>query len=162
PTPTSTTTPPIRSSTPARSVATPPRWRSSSRRPSAAPRTPGWSPPRSISPATATPTPTRTSLFRSSARTGGASTRSTWSPSARLDASLRRLLVMKEQLGLFRRRTVNLDSLGYIVGRRAHRDTALAVSARSLVLVRDSLGLVDSLRAGPRPLAVITFADGNS
>ena len=83
-------------------------------------------------------------------------------PRARLDASVRRLLAMKEQLGLFRRRTVNLDSLGYIVGRRAHRDTALAVSARSLVLVRDSLGLVDSLRAGPRPLAVITFADGNS
>ena len=41
-------------------------------------------------------------------------------------------------------------------------DSELAVSARSLVLVRDSLGLVDSVRAGPRPLAVITFADGNS
>ncbi|HEV8358281.1 MAG TPA: glycoside hydrolase family 3 N-terminal domain-containing protein [Gemmatimonadales bacterium] len=83
-------------------------------------------------------------------------------PRARLDASLRRLLEMKEQLGLFRRRTVNLDSLGAIVGRRAHRDTALAVSARSLVLVRDSLGLVDSLRAGPRQLALVTFADANS
>ena len=83
-------------------------------------------------------------------------------PRARLDSSLRRLLMMKERLGLFKRRTVNLDSLGYIVGRRAHRDTALAVSARALVLVRDSLGLMDSLRAGPRPLAVVTFADGNS
>ncbi len=83
-------------------------------------------------------------------------------PRARLEASLRRVLTAKEKLGLFTRRTVNLDSLGYIVGRRAFRDTALAVSARSLVLVRDSLGLIDSLRAGPRPIGVITYSDGNS
>ena len=81
---------------------------------------------------------------------------------ARLDASLRRILEAKEKLGLFRRRTVNLDSLGYILSRRAHRDTALAVSARSLVLVRDSLGLLDSLRAGPRKVAVVTYVDGNA
>jgi beta-N-acetylhexosaminidase len=81
---------------------------------------------------------------------------------ARLDASLRRVLETKARLGLFRRRTVNLDSLPYMVGRRAHRDTALAVSARSLVLVRDTLGLLDSLRAGPRPLAVVTYADANT
>jgi beta-N-acetylhexosaminidase len=81
---------------------------------------------------------------------------------ARLDASLRRVLEMKAGLGLFRRRTVNLDSLAYTVGRRAHRDTALAVSARALVLVRDTIGLIDSLRAGPRPLAIVTYADGNS
>jgi beta-N-acetylhexosaminidase len=59
---------------------------------------------------------------------------------ARLDASLRRVLTIKAQLGLFRRRSVNLDSIGYIVGRRAYRDTALAVTRRSLVLVRDTLG----------------------
>jgi beta-N-acetylhexosaminidase len=81
---------------------------------------------------------------------------------ARLDASVRRVLEAKAQLGLFRRRTVNLDSLGYIVGRRAYRDTALAVSRRALVLVRDSLGLLDSLRASPRPVAVITYADPNA
>ena len=56
----------------------------------------------------------------------------------RLDASVRRMLEIKARLGLFRRRTVNLDSLPYVVGRRSHRDTALAVSARSLVLVRDT------------------------
>lgn len=81
---------------------------------------------------------------------------------ARLDQSVRRVLEAKEGFGLFRRRTVNLDSVGAVVGRRAHRDTALAVSARALVLVRDSLGLVDSLRAGPRRLAVVTYGDGNS
>ncbi|HEV8150692.1 MAG TPA: glycoside hydrolase family 3 N-terminal domain-containing protein [Gemmatimonadales bacterium] len=81
---------------------------------------------------------------------------------ARLEASVRRVLDAKVRLGLWRRRTVNLDSLGYIVGRRAHRDTALAVSRRALVLVRDSLGLLDSLRAGPRKLAVISYADPNA
>jgi len=80
---------------------------------------------------------------------------------ARLNASVRRVLEAKERLGLFRRRTVNLDSLGYLVGRRAHRDSAFAVSTRALVLVRDSLGLLDSVRAGPRRLAVVTYADAN-
>jgi beta-glucosidase-like glycosyl hydrolase/CubicO group peptidase (beta-lactamase class C family) len=78
---------------------------------------------------------------------------------ARLDASVRRVLTIKAQLGLFRRRSVNLDSIGYIVGRRAYRDTALAITRGALVLVRDTLGLLDSLRASPRPLSVISYAD---
>ena len=81
---------------------------------------------------------------------------------SRLDASLRRMLEIKARLGLFRRRTVNLDSLPTPSGRRAHRDTALAVSGRALVLVRDSLGILDSLRAGPRALTVVTYADAGS
>jgi beta-N-acetylhexosaminidase len=81
---------------------------------------------------------------------------------ARLTSSVRRVLETKERLGLFARRTVNLDKLGEVVGRRASRDSALSVSARSLVLVRDSLGLVDSLRAGPRRVAVVSYADGNT
>ncbi|HTL06322.1 MAG TPA: glycoside hydrolase family 3 N-terminal domain-containing protein [Gemmatimonadales bacterium] len=81
---------------------------------------------------------------------------------ARLDASVRRVLEVKVRLGLLNRRTVNLDSLGYVVGRRAHRDTALAVSRGALVLVRDSLGLLDSLRASPRRLALISYADAQA
>lgn len=81
---------------------------------------------------------------------------------ARLDASLRRVLTIKAQLGLFRRRSVNLDSIGYIVGRRAYRDTALVVTRRSLVLVRDTLGLLDSLRASPRAVSVISYADATA
>ncbi|HEU5217790.1 MAG TPA: glycoside hydrolase family 3 protein, partial [Gemmatimonadales bacterium] len=83
-------------------------------------------------------------------------------PRARLTASVRRVLETKERLGLFTRRTVNLDKLGEVVGRRANRDSAYSVSARSLVLVRDSLGLVDSLRAGPRKVSLVTYADGNT
>jgi beta-N-acetylhexosaminidase len=82
-------------------------------------------------------------------------------PRARLQASVRRMLEIKEKAGLFARRTVSLDSLGYTIGKRAHRDSARAVSARALVLVRDSLGVVDSLRAGPRPLALVSYADAS-
>jgi len=81
---------------------------------------------------------------------------------ARLDASVRRVLQAKTDFGLFRRRTVDLEKVGSVVASRAHRDTALAVSARALVLVRDSLGLMDSLRASPRRVALVSFADGNS
>lgn len=81
---------------------------------------------------------------------------------ARLDQSLRRILEIKERLGLFTRRTVNLDKLAGIVGRRAHRDSALSMSKRAIVLVRDSLGVLDSLRSGPRRIAVITYSDGNA
>ena len=81
---------------------------------------------------------------------------------SRLDASVRRVLDTKDRLGLFRKRTVDLDKLGGIVGRRAHRDSALSMSKRALVLVRDSLGALDSLRAGPRRVAIITYSDGNA
>ena len=81
---------------------------------------------------------------------------------ARLTSSVRRMLETKERLGLFARRTVDLEKLGEVVGRRANRDSAFSVSTRSLVLVRDSLGLVDSLRAGPRRVAVVSYADGNT
>ncbi len=80
---------------------------------------------------------------------------------ARLRVSVRRMLEIKERVGLFRRRTVNLDSLGFTIGRRAHRDSARAVSGRALVLVRDSLGVVDSLRAGPRSLALVSYVDAS-
>jgi len=78
---------------------------------------------------------------------------------ARLDASVRRILEAKHRLGLFKRRTVDLEQLGFVIGSRPHRDTALAVSRRALVLVRDSMGVMDSLRSGPRRLAFVGYSD---
>ncbi len=77
----------------------------------------------------------------------------------RLDSSLYRVLMAKHQLGLFRSRTTDLDAVGTVIGSRAHRDTALSVSRRSVVLVRDSLGLLDSLRTGSRPVTMILYSD---
>lgn len=80
---------------------------------------------------------------------------------ARLDRSVRRLLVLKERAGLFRQRTVSLDRIGEVVGRRAFIDSARAISARALVLVKDRDGVVARLRRAPQDLAVIGFGDGN-
>ncbi len=80
----------------------------------------------------------------------------------RLDASVRRVLEAKFKLGLFKHRAVDLDQLGVVVGNRAHQETALDVSRRSLVLVRDSLGLLDNLRRRPETVAVVLYADSYS
>jgi beta-N-acetylhexosaminidase len=58
-------------------------------------------------------------------------------PRARLDASLRRLLDLKERAGLFQRRTVPLDSVAAVVGRRDFEALADAMAARSLTLVQE-------------------------
>jgi beta-N-acetylhexosaminidase len=81
---------------------------------------------------------------------------------ARLDRSVRKLLAIKERLGLFRRRLVPLDSVPAAVGVRANLAVAGEVAARALVLVRDSLGAVDSLRARPQPVSLILYGDDTS
>ena len=55
----------------------------------------------------------------------------------RIDRSVRRILGAKARLGLHRRRRVGLDALPAVVGTRAHRAVARAVSERSLTLLRD-------------------------
>lgn len=83
-------------------------------------------------------------------------------PEQRLDHSVRRLLELKQRLGLFDRRTVDLDSVGYSVGSRAHGDDARAAAARSLVLLKDSVGTVASLASGPAKIALVTYGEANA
>lgn len=78
----------------------------------------------------------------------------------RLDASVRRVLELKERLGLFEQRLVDLDEVSRVVGHADHRQAALEVSRRSVVLVRDDAGLVERLRAGPRPVTIVAFGEG--
>jgi beta-N-acetylhexosaminidase len=80
----------------------------------------------------------------------------------RLDQSVRRVLELKRRSGLFARRTVPLDSVPEVVGRRAFVETARDIAQRSVVLVADSLGTVDSLRAGHRNATVILYGDENA
>ena len=61
-------------------------------------------------------------------------------PEARLDTSVRRILMSKHRLGLAARRTVDLDSIRALVGREDHRRSADRIAERSITLVRDSLG----------------------
>ena len=78
---------------------------------------------------------------------------------ARLDRSVRRLLEAKARLGLPVRRTVDLDSVRVALGDSATVAAARDAAARSITLVKDSLGLLPlgRLNAGARVLSV-TYA----
>jgi beta-N-acetylhexosaminidase len=80
---------------------------------------------------------------------------------ARLARSVARVLAAKDRLHLFERRTVSLDRIPDVVGRQAFLDTAAAVSARAMVLARDSLGVVERLRQTPGPISLVTFGEAN-
>ncbi|MEO8635411.1 MAG: glycoside hydrolase family 3 N-terminal domain-containing protein [Gemmatimonadales bacterium] len=83
-------------------------------------------------------------------------------PYERLDRSLRRVLELKRQAGLFTRRTVPLDSVPEVVGSRRFLATARDITERSIVLAGDATGTVDSLRAAPRQVALITYGEENA
>jgi len=76
----------------------------------------------------------------------------------RLRSSVARILMVKERLGLFRRRTVRLERIPAVVGRKAFADTARAIAARSMVLVRDS-GVVVRLRLAPAQVTVVSYGE---
>jgi beta-glucosidase-like glycosyl hydrolase len=61
----------------------------------------------------------------------------------RLDRSVRRVLALKQRLGLFEHRAVSLDSVSRIVGSAAHWQAAREVAGRSIVLLKDSSGAPD-------------------
>ncbi|HVF40981.1 MAG TPA: glycoside hydrolase family 3 C-terminal domain-containing protein, partial [Gemmatimonadaceae bacterium] len=74
---------------------------------------------------------------------------------ARLDGSVRRILQAKRDLGLDRRKLVNLDSLRFIVGDTSHHAAARRIAERSITLVKDSLSQVPlTLPATARILSV--------
>ena len=79
--------------------------------------------------------------------------------SARLDASVRRVLEIKRNLGLFERRTVPIDSIARIVGSKTFQDAADDIAQRSLTLVRDSAGTVARLRNTRSRMAIIAYGD---
>lgn len=78
---------------------------------------------------------------------------------SRVDRSVRRVLALKQRLGLFERRTVPLDQVPRVVGNAEHQAVARAVAQRSIVLLKDSAGAVDSLRVGPRRVALVVYGE---
>jgi len=57
---------------------------------------------------------------------------------------------------------VNLDSVGYVVGRKAFQDATRAASAAALVLLRDSTGILDSTASGRRRITMISYGEANA
>ena len=78
---------------------------------------------------------------------------------ARLDASVRRVLEIKRGLGLFAQRTVSLDSIPRIVGSKSFQDAADDLAQRALTLVRDTTGTVARLRKTRSRMALIAYGD---
>lgn len=78
---------------------------------------------------------------------------------SRLDASVRRVLQIKQRLGLFERRTVPLDRIMQTVGMRRWQNAADDIAVRALTLVRDSGNVLRQLRAHRTRLAVVAYAD---
>ena len=78
---------------------------------------------------------------------------------ARLDASVRRMLEIKSGLGLFKRRTVAIDSIARVVGSKAFLDAADGIAQRSLTLVRDTAGTIARLRRTRSRMAIIAYGD---
>jgi beta-N-acetylhexosaminidase len=76
---------------------------------------------------------------------------------ARVDSSVRRVLEIKQRLGLSRRRVVDLDSLRAVVGDTSHLTVAATIAQRAITLAKDSLALVPMQRGttpAPRVLSI--------
>ena len=66
-------------------------------------------------------------------------------PEVRVDRSVRRILRAKEQLGLHRQRTVDLNQVRRVVGVQAHQAVARKVAGRSVTVLKDERGLLPLL-----------------
>jgi len=77
---------------------------------------------------------------------------------ARIDSSVRRILVMKERLGLNRTRLVDLDSVRALVGDSNNVNVARRAAEQSITLAKDSLHLVPLVRTGGGSSRVLTIA----
>jgi beta-N-acetylhexosaminidase len=75
----------------------------------------------------------------------------------RLDRSVERVLRLKVEAGLFRRRTVSLDSIPVVVGQMGFQQSANDIAARSLTLIQE--GPLRDLRQSRQRTAVILYAE---
>jgi beta-glucosidase-like glycosyl hydrolase len=80
----------------------------------------------------------------------------------RLDRSVRRVLEIKRQLGLFQRRTVPLDSIPSIVGRAEFQAEARDMASRSIVMVKDVGGTVHGLKRARPALSLVSYGDDDT
>jgi beta-N-acetylhexosaminidase len=78
---------------------------------------------------------------------------------ARIDQSVRKLLQAKADLGLNRRRTVDLDAVARTVGNRTHQALAREAAERSITVVRDHDGLLPVLPDDDRRVLTIVYTD---
>jgi beta-N-acetylhexosaminidase len=78
---------------------------------------------------------------------------------SRLDSSVIKVLELKRDMGLFGNRLVALDRVQAVVGSKSFEEIARDVTERSIVLVKDSAGTIDTLRARSRPITMVAYGD---
>jgi len=78
---------------------------------------------------------------------------------ARLDASVTRVFAAKSRAGLWGGRGVDLGRVAGVVGTAEHAALAQEIAERTLVLVRDSAGLVPLPPERRRSVVVVTYAE---
>ena len=82
---------------------------------------------------------------------------------ARIEASVRRVLLAKERLGLHRERLVDLNAIPYVVGIAPHQALSQTIARASLTLLRNEGNLLPlpDVPATPRRLQVIILSDSD-
>lgn len=75
---------------------------------------------------------------------------------ARINESVRKLLIAKREMGLDRNRLVDLQQMRGVVGDSANRASAARAAERAVTLVKDSLGIVP-LSKLPRTATVVSL-----
>ncbi len=83
-------------------------------------------------------------------------------PRERVDQSARKILTMKQQLGLFTNRFVDLDKVSSVVDRAEFRKIGQDAIQRSITLLKDSLGTVERLRSGPQNVTLVVMAENGT
>ncbi len=77
---------------------------------------------------------------------------------ARLDSSVRRILTMKEKMGLARSKKVKVEDVRVKVGDSAHHALAQRIAQRSITLVKDSLAQLPLSADGARKVLLVGYA----
>jgi beta-N-acetylhexosaminidase len=73
---------------------------------------------------------------------------------ARLDSSVRRVLSLKNRLGLNQRKLVDLNALRFLVGDSSNAQIARRIAEKSITLVKDSLGQLPITQRSARTLSI--------
>lgn len=76
---------------------------------------------------------------------------------ARVDSSVRRILALKERVGLNRRRLVDLDSVRSVVGDSNNLNVARRAAEQSITLAKDSLHLVPLTRGNGAATKILSI-----
>ncbi|MEW6060778.1 MAG: glycoside hydrolase family 3 N-terminal domain-containing protein [Bacteroidota bacterium] len=77
----------------------------------------------------------------------------------RLDESVRKILEMKQWVGLSSRRLVDVDSVNNVVGIKSHRDLAKEIARKSITVLGNESGIFPLKNINGTKVAFIVFSD---